>query len=277
MAVSEPTVERGPVDLQTSDDPAFVHSLERGLTVLRAFNAEQSRLTLSDVAKLTGLDRSVARRFLHTLVYRGYLSSDGQTFALHPRAMRIGTAYLSSLSVPKVAAPHLADLAAAVHESSSMSVLDGGEIVYVARIPTTRLITISTSVGTRLPAYATSMGRVLLAHRPDEWIDGYLASATLRPLTSHTVTDTRQLRAELRRVRDQGWALVDEELAYGLRSIAVPLHAPTGEVVAAVNTSTDVSRRSVDELRDDVLPRLRSAARLIETALASSTPRPSTH
>ncbi|WP_285584405.1 IclR family transcriptional regulator domain-containing protein [Actinoallomurus iriomotensis] len=270
MAVSEPTVERGPVDLQTSDDPAFVQSLERGLTVLRAFNAEQSRLTLSDVAKLTGLDRSVARRFLHTMVHRGYLRSDGQTFALHPRAMRIGTAYLSSLSFPKVAAPHLADLAAAVHESSSMSVLDGGEIVYVARIPTTRLITISTSVGTRLPAYATSMGRVLLAHRPDEWIDGYLASATLRPLTSHTVTDTRQLRAELRRVRDQGWALVDEELAYGLRSIAVPLHGPTGEVVAAVNTSTDVSRRSVDELRDDVLPHLRSAARLIETALASS-------
>jgi len=242
-----------------------VQSLERGLAVIRAFNAEHPEMTLSEVARVTGLTRAAARRFLHTLVSLGYMRTDGRLFALRPRILELGYAYLSSMSLPDVATPHLEQLVATVHESSSVSVLDGDEVVYVARVPTRRIMTVAISVGTRFPAYATSMGRVLLAAQSAEWLSGYLASTRLRPLTSRTITDPDMLLRELRRVRDQGWALVDQELEEGLRSVAAPLRNAQGTVVAAINVSAPVQRGPADKVRSDLLPHLlRTAARIEE-------------
>ncbi len=162
----------------------FVQSLERGLAVIKAFGSEDPELTLSDVARRTGLTRAAARRFLLTLADLGYVRSDGKHFALTPRVLELGYAYLSSLSLPEIAEPHLERLAAEVRESSSVSVLDGDEIVYVGRVPTSRIMRVSINVGTRFPAYATSMGRVLLAALAPEALDAYLARAEIRPLTS---------------------------------------------------------------------------------------------
>ena len=193
------------------------------------------------------------------------MRSSGRLFALRPRILEIGYAYLSSATLPEVAEPHLEDLVATVHESSSVSVLDGDEVVYVARVPTRRIMTVAISVGTRFPAYATSMGRVLLAGQSDEWLSGYLASASLRRLTLHTVTDPEELRAELLQVRAHGWSLVDEELEEGLRAIAAPIRDPAGRVIAAVNVSAPTRRGSVDTLRSELLaPLLETAARIEE-------------
>jgi IclR family pca regulon transcriptional regulator len=184
----------------------------------------------------------------------------------------LGYAYLSSLGLPGVATPHLEALVAAVRESSSVSVLDGDEIVYVARVSTRRIMTVVISVGTRLPAYCTSMGRVLLAGQSDEWLDGYLASARLSQLTRQTITDPARLRAELTRVRRQGWALVDEELEEGLRSMAAPIHDPQGKVIAAVNVSAPTRRGGIETLRNEMLPHLLTAAQHIDADLQSVDP-----
>lgn len=238
----------------------FVQSLDRGLAVIRAFDAEHRELTLSDVAKATGMTRAAARRFLHTLVELGYVRSDGRLFALRPKILELGYAYLSGLSLPEIALPHVEQLVARVRESSSVSVLDGDEVVYIARVPTNRIMTVSISVGTRVPAYATSMGRVLLAWRSADWLDGYLASAKLRALTPHTIADPAALMAELATVREQGWALVDQELEEGLRSVAAPIRDDTGHVVAAINVATNVSRHRREELVRDIVPPLLATA-----------------
>jgi IclR family pca regulon transcriptional regulator len=255
-----------------SDSSDFVQSLARGLAVIRAFDAEHPELTLSDVARATRLTRAAARRFLHTLVELGYVRSNGRLFALRPRILELGYAYLSSLGLPEVATPHLESLVATVHESSSVSVLDGDEIVYVARVPTRRIMTVVISVGTRFPAYATSMGRVLLAGQGDDWLDGYLASVKLTPLTRRTITDPARLRAELLRVRQQGWALVDEELEDGLRSLAAPIREPRGKVIAAINVSAPTRRGDPETLRTDLLPHLLATAQQIEADLQSVSP-----
>jgi IclR family pca regulon transcriptional regulator len=246
----------------------FVQSLDRGLAVIRAFDAAHPELTLSDVARQTGLTRAAARRFLRTLVEIGYMRTEGGKFALRPKILELGYAYLSSLSLPELALPHLEQLVERVHESSSMCVLDGDEIVYVARVPTKRIMAVVIAVGTRFPAYATSMGRVLLAGRSDEWLAGYLASAALRPLTPYTTTDGADLRAELVRVRERGWSLVDQELEEGLRSVAAPVRDVTGRVVAAINVAVNASRRSVDEVSGEIVPLLLETARQIEVDLA---------
>jgi IclR family pca regulon transcriptional regulator len=246
----------------------FVQSLERGLAVIRAFDAEHPQLTLSEVARATGLTRAAARRFLLTLVELGYVRTDGgRLFALRPRVLELGYAYLSSLSLPEVAQPHMEALAAQVHESCSMSVLDGDEVVYVARVPTKRIMTVAISVGTRFPAYATSMGRVLLAAQPADWLDEYLAKAEFRPLTRRTITDPAKLAATLARIRTQGFAIVDQELEEGLRSLAAPIHGDDGSVIAAVNVSAHASRGSSDVIRKELLPPLLDAARRIEEDL----------
>jgi IclR family transcriptional regulator, pca regulon regulatory protein len=241
--------------------------LERGLSVIRAFDEDHSELTLSEVARITALTRAAARRFLHTLVELGYMRTDGRRFALRPKILELGYAYLSSLSLPEMAMPHLEQLVEKVHESSSVSVLDGDEVVYVARVPTKRIMTVAISVGTRFPAFATSMGRVLLAGQSDDWLDGYFASTELRPLTSHTIAEPVRLRRELNNIRSQGWALVDQELEEGLRSLAAPIRDSDNRIVAAVNVSTHASRRTLDGLRTDLLPPLLETARLIEEDL----------
>jgi IclR family pca regulon transcriptional regulator len=245
----------------------FVQSLERGLAVIRAFGSEDPELTLSDVARRTGLTRAAARRFLLTLADLGYVRSDGRHFALTPRVLELGYAYLSSLSLPEIAEPHLERLAAEIHESSSVSVLDGDDIVYVGRVPTSRIMRVSINVGTRFPAYATSMGRVLLASLPDAELEAYLARAQLRPLTPKALATPAALRAELQRIRAQGWALVDQELEEGLRSVAAPIRGRDGRVVAAVNVSTHASRTTKEAVRKQLLPPLLQTATRIEADL----------
>ncbi|MDX2821658.1 IclR family transcriptional regulator C-terminal domain-containing protein [Streptomyces ipomoeae] len=248
-------------------EPHFVRSFERGLAVIRAFDAEHPALTLSEVARTCELTRAAARRFLLTLVDLGYVHTDGRLFRLTPRVLELGYAYLSSLTLPDLAEPHLERLVAQVGESSSLCVLDGDDIVYVARVPTSRIMTATITVGTRFPAHVTSVGRVILAQLPDEEIDARLARADLRPLTDRTLVSADQLRAELRRVRRQGYAVVDQELEKGLRSVAAPVRDRDGEVVAGVNIPVHAGRNSVESVRRDLLPHLLATVARIEADL----------
>jgi IclR family transcriptional regulator, pca regulon regulatory protein len=245
----------------------YVQSLQRGLAVIRAFGADTPSLTLSEVARATGLTRAATRRFLLTLGDLGYVRSDGRYFELTPRVLELGYAFLSSLSLPEVAEPHLERLVAEVHESSSVSVLDGDDIVYVARVPTARIMRVSINVGTRFPAYATSMGRVLLAGLEPDGLDAFLARAELVRLSARTITAEPKLRAELARVRRQGWAMVDQELEEGLRSVAAPIRDRAGQVVAAVNLSAHASRTTLDAVKRTLLPPLLATAERIEADL----------
>jgi IclR family pca regulon transcriptional regulator len=229
---------------------AFVQSLERGLLVIRALSSPDPQ-ALSDVARTTGLSRAAARRFLLTLEQLGYVRQASGRFALTPRVMELGYAYLSSLTLPEVAQPHLERLVGEVQESSSVSVLDGDDVVYVARVPTRRIMSVSISVGTRFPAHATSMGRVLLAGRPDS------AAA---------------LQVEIERVRRQGYSIVDQELEEGLRSIAAPIHDSAGAVAAAVNLAVQASRTTVAEMKRRLLPPLLDTAAAIERDLGGGAP-----
>ncbi|GAA3337197.1 IclR family transcriptional regulator C-terminal domain-containing protein [Amorphoplanes nipponensis] len=253
-------------------EPHFVQSLERGLAVIRAFDAHHRELTLSEVARICELTRAAARRFLLTLTDLGYVRTDGRLFSLTPRVLELGYAFLSSLSLPEVAEPHLEQLSAEVHESSSISVLDGDDIVYVARVPTRRIMAVAINVGTRFPAYATSMGRVQIAYLPDEQRQAYLARVRLERLTARTVATAGELRDELRRVREQGYAIVDQELEEGLRSMAAPVFDRSGNVAAAVNVSVHASRTSVAVMRAELLPPLLTAAERITADLRVTTP-----
>ena len=248
----------------TARGPDFVQSLERGLSVIRSFDADRPEQTLSEVAASAGVTRAAARRFLLTLEDLGYVRSEGRFFSLTARVLELGYAYLSSLSLPDVAEPHLEALVAEVNESSSVSVMDGNDVVYVARVPTSRIMTVVISVGTRFPAYATSMGRVLLAGMPEAELEVYLANVLLESLTPRTVSSIAALRGELTRVRAQGYALVNQELEDGLRAIAAPIRDRTGRVIAAVNVSAHASRTSLEVMRRDLLPPLLKTAARIE-------------
>jgi IclR family pca regulon transcriptional regulator len=250
-------------------DSDFVQSLDRGLAVIKAFGPERERLSLSEVARATGLTRAAARRFLLTLVKLGYVRSDGREFSLRPRVLELGYAYLSGLAMPEIAAPHLEELVARLRESSSISVLDGHHIVYVARVPTKRIMTVAISVGTRFPAFATSMGRVLLSALSEDDLDRYLAEATFEPLTANTVTDPARLREIVLEVGQQGYAIVDQELEEGLRAIAAPIRGSGDAVTAALNVSAHASRVSLEAMRADLLPAMLETARQIETDLRS--------
>jgi IclR family pca regulon transcriptional regulator len=270
-------VTRPPFNVRLDSEPAHrgahhVQSLERGLAVIKAFHAGASELTLSDVARSTGLTRAAARRFLLTLADLGYVRTDGKYFSLTARVLELGYAYLSSMTLPEVAQPHLEHLSAGVHESSSVSVLEGTDIVYVARVAVSRIMTVSINVGTRFPAYATSMGHVLLAGLSEAELEQYFLAATLDRLTDHTVTAPAHLRAELAKVAGQGWAMVDQELEEGLRSVAAPIRGRTGRVVAAVNLSTHASRTTAESVQRDLVPPLLETARAIEADLAVGAP-----
>ncbi|MFG3340777.1 IclR family transcriptional regulator C-terminal domain-containing protein [Glycomyces sp. NPDC048151] len=261
---------------ETEDDTArtghssdHVQTLARGLAVIRAFDAEHPRLTLSEVAKETGLTRAAARRFLLTLADLGYVRADGRDFALTPRVLELGFAYLSGLTVPELAQPHLERLVAEVGESASVAVLDGADVVYVSRVATSRIMRVAINIGTRFPAATTSMGRVLLAGLAPADLDERLAATELRAHTPYTITDEPRLRRELDQVRAQGWAFVDQELEEGLRSIAVPLRDSSG-VIAALNVSSHTSRTTLDSATRDLLPPLLATAARIEADLAAT-------
>jgi len=251
----------------------FVQSLDRGLAVVRAF-AGTEPLTPSEAAAATGLTRAAARRFLLTLAELGYVRADARAFRLSPRVLELGRAYLSGLALPEAALPHLRALVADVRESSSLAVLDGDDVVYVAHVPSGRVLSVSVTVGGRDPAAATSLGRALLAARPDEELERLLAGRRLRRFTPRTIVDPARLAAELRRVRRQGYALVDQELEEGLRALAVPVRNRQGSVVAAANLSPHASRWSAEAVRARLLPRLREAVAGIERDLRAAPPRP---
>lgn len=247
--------------------PEFVESMARGLITLTAFGAGRAELPLTAVAEATGLARATARRALITLEHLGYIATDGKLFRLTPKVLELGFAHLSGLTLPAIAQPHLVALVERVHDSASMAVLSGDDIQYVARVPTVRIMSVNITLGTRFPAYPTSMGRVLLADLPPAELSARLALTDLKPFTRHTVTDPEQLLALAAQVRSDGYALVDEELEEGLRSLAVPVHDRTGQVVAAVNVSTHAGRCSPQEARETILPALRDAAADIEADL----------
>jgi IclR family pca regulon transcriptional regulator len=244
--------------------PEVVQSLERGLAVIRAFEGAAGPLTLTEVAQRCGLTRAAARRFLLTLVHVGYVAQEGRAFSLRPRVLELGAAYLSGLDLVDIVRPRLERLASETGESSSVSVLDEDDIVYVARAQTRRIMTIDIAIGTRLPAMTTSMGRVLLAALPADERERAMVAA----LADASADERRRIARDLERVTADGFALVDQELEEGLRSIAVPIRAGDDRVVAAMNVSTHAARISAERLVSDVLPRLRAAADDVHATLA---------
>ena len=250
-------------------DPVFIQSLARGLAIIEAFGQAGTGLTLAEAARRTGISRASARRSLHTLEALGYASTDGHRFTLTPRILRLGFSYLRSGDLWSVAQAPMLDVVEATHESCSAAVLDGTEIVYVARVPTrARVMSVTLGVGSRLPAASTSMGRVLLAHLAPAERERTLSLAGLLPAhTGLTITDRAALERELDRVADQGYSLVDQELEPGLRSIAVPVRDAGDRVIAALNVGTHAGRVTIERLRDDILPALQHCADRIREAL----------
>lgn len=244
-------------------DPDVIDSVEKAFRLLQVFSADHPALTVSEAAELTGLSRATARRILLTCVRLGFAETRDGRYRLTPRVLRLGYGYLSSLPIWERAQPHMRALADEVRESCSAATLDGNEIVYVARVPANRSMSIMLSVGARLPAYPTSMGRVLLAAQPPEELARYLEEVELRRLTARTITDPDELRAELDRVRAQGYAMVDGEREDGVRSAAAPVRDATGAVIAAINVSANAGRVSVHELRERFVPLLVGTAEAI--------------
>ncbi|MET7585939.1 IclR family transcriptional regulator C-terminal domain-containing protein [Streptomyces sp. NPDC005444] len=242
----------------------FVESLARGLTVITAFGEGRGELTLTAVAQATGLARATARRALITLEHLGYVTAHDRVFRLTPRVLGLGYPPLSRTTLPEIAAPHLTELSQQLHDSVSLAVLTGDEIQYTGRVSTSRVMSVNITVGTRLPAYATALGRVILADLPE----GQAPLPTeLNPLTPRTITDPERLKAELDRVREAGYALVEGELEEGLRSIAVPVRDRAGRVVAAVNVAMHSTRRTAESCVRDVLPDLHATATRVEEDL----------
>jgi IclR family transcriptional regulator, pca regulon regulatory protein len=250
----------------------FLQGLERGLAVIRAFSADAPSLTLSEVARAVGITPATARRILLTLEELGYVRSDSRRFSLTPRVLALGWAYLSSLDLGELAGPFMEELSAKTRESCSIATLDLPDIVYVARVPTSRIMTVALGVGARLPAYPTSMGRVLLADLADDELTAYLSTLQAESLTDRTVTSPDKLRATIDRARTDDYALVDQELELGLRSIAAPIRNARGRTIAALNVSAHASRSTPTSLRADVLPHLQSTAAQITTALTHRGP-----
>jgi IclR family pca regulon transcriptional regulator len=237
-------------------DPNLVGGLMKGLRVIQAFDTDCPRLTIADVSHATGMDRATCRRLLLTLVSLGYAEQDGRFFRLTPRVLRLGYAYLHAATLPNIIQPLLEQLSRDTDESCSASVLDGQSIVYIARASRQRVMSINLSIGTRLPAYCSSMGRVLLASMPPSKAKALLEAADLQKHTPKTVTDIKHLMEELAVIRGQNYAIVDEELELGLRSIAVPLINSHGSVVAALNIGAQAARVSVEKMQQTLLPTL---------------------
>jgi IclR family pca regulon transcriptional regulator len=231
----------------------------KGLQVIEAFGQDRQRLTIAEVSRLTGLERASARRYLLTLVAGGYAGYDGKFFTLTPRILRLGYAYMSATPLPGLVQPFLEKIAEATNESSSACILDGTEIVYVARAAQRRVMSIGLQIGSRLPAYCTSMGRVLLAALPPDVAAERLAVSQIEKLTPHSLTDVKSLSEEIAKAREKGYSIVDQELELGLRSIAVPVYDGGGKVAAAMNVGVQVERATLDDLVEKFLPPLRDA------------------
>jgi len=250
-------------------DPEYVQGLERGFAVIKAFSAEAPSLTIAEVAQRTTLTRAVARRYLLTLQKLGYLVHDGSAFTPTPRLLDLGYTYLATVSVGEIAQPFIEKVVERLHESCSMAILDGHECLYVARVPARRIITTNLVVGSRVPAHATALGKVLLSHLPAADLDRYFETAELRRFTKWTIADKAKLRSALREVRAQGWASADQEYVVGLRTIAAPVFDRSNRVKAAVNIAGAVAVVSMKEMLREHLPVLLEATRDISAALGA--------
>jgi len=253
---------------QYEGNPDFVLSLARGLRVIETFEGHTDGQSVSDVARRTGLSRAAVRRSLMTLQILGYAESNGAIYRITTRALRLGFSYLSSASLPALAQPVIERITELVHESSSVSVLDGNEIVYIARSTSKRVMSVGLSVGSRLPAYCTSMGRILLAALADEDLSAYLKRVEVKALTPKTITDKELLREIVVRIRSDKFAITDEELEMGLRSIAVPVFSRSGRAIAAMNIGVHAARVSAAEMIHRFLPILQENARALGQVLA---------
>ncbi|MEP7452344.1 IclR family transcriptional regulator [Phyllobacterium sp. SB3] len=235
----------------------FINGFAKGLRVIEAFGEATPRLSITDVSNITGLERATARRCLLTLSELGYAHYDGKFFTLTSRVLRLGHSYLSATPLPRIVQPFLDRLSEATGESASVSVLDGNEVVYVARAAQRRVMSINLNPGSRLPAYCASMGRVLLAALPEQQARAILEDTDRNANTPHTLTDIAELLEELRRIQNQGYAIVDQELEIGLRSIAIPLQDSRGSTIAAMNVGTQAARTELTEMVGRYLPIMR--------------------
>lgn len=252
------------------EDPNVIDSVEKAFRLLQVFSADTPRLTVAEAARRTDLSRATARRLLLTFERLGFARTDGRSFELTSRVLRLGHGYLSSLPLWESALPHMRELADSLVEACSLAALDGSDIVYLARVPSVRSMSMTLNVGSRLPAHATSMGRVLLAGLAPQDLEDYLGEAELEPLTEHTITDPARLRDEIEATRERGWAMVDGEREIGVRSVAAPVRDVRGEVVAAINVSANAARVGVDVLRDRFVPALLHTADEISHDLGHS-------
>ncbi|MFC0226678.1 IclR family transcriptional regulator domain-containing protein [Serratia aquatilis] len=242
-------------------DPDFMTSLARGLEVLQAFQPQYSEMSVSEIAQITAIPRAAVRRCLYTLKALGFVHCpDGRHYRLLPRVLTLGHAYLSSSELAKAAQNSLDYLSKVLNESCSVATLDGDNILYIARASVKRIMTIDLGRGSRLPAYATSMGMVLLSALDDRQLEDYLSRVAIEPLTGFTVTSAEALRAQLEQVRRQGYAINDQQLEVGLRSIAVPMYSRKGGVVAAMNVGVNAAQIPASELRERILPQLQRTA-----------------
>jgi IclR family pca regulon transcriptional regulator len=253
-----------------NEDRDYVNSLARGLTVIRAFNRNRPSMTLSDVAKRTGINRAATRRFLLTLVREGYAETDGKYFRLRPKILELGFSALSSLTFSEIAQPIIDELADELGEMCLAGVLDGTWVVYVSRTSTQRVISVDLDVGSRLPAFCMSTGRVLLAALPDDALDEWLGGLEPTRYTANTIVSKRELRAAILRVRDDGWSIVLEEYEIGFGSLSVPVHDRDGDTIAALNICCPTPRVSLETMRNDFLPQLQRAAEAIRDSLPES-------
>ena len=240
--------------------PDFIEALARGLDVITAFGPRRPTMSLTEVATATGLARPTARRILLTLQELGYVRADGAGFALTPRVLDLGVAYVRSQGLWDVARPHMQALVARTNESCSVAQLDGSDIIYVARVAVPKIVGLSVQIGTRFPALATSLGKVLLAALPAAELEAVLAQPTRSGLVPRWQPDAAERDAALREVRARGWALTDEQLTLGIRSVAAPLRDGTGRVIASVNVNVHAAETSVERLLEEHLPLLLAAA-----------------
>ncbi|MDR5877675.1 IclR family transcriptional regulator [Caballeronia sp. LZ032] len=255
-------------DAQSRPGDAYVQSFARGLSVIRSFDASRPAQTLTDVAAATGLTRAGARRILLTLQALGYVEADGRLFQLTPKILDLGFAYLTSMPFWNLAEPVMEDLVGQVHESCSAAVLNGAEIVYVLRVPTHKIITQNLSIGSRLPAFCTSMGRVLLAALDEASLDAILDANPLVARTPRTIVDRAALKEAIAVVRAQGWAIVDQELEEGLISMSAPIRDRQGRVIAALNISGNAQRKSAKQMVKAFLEPLMDAAQRVSDMVA---------
>lgn len=248
-------------------DGEYINSLARGLSVLRVFSKDRPEMTLSEVAAAAELSPAVVRRCLHTLEHLGYVGRRGKLFLLRPEVMTFASAYLESMNVEEVVRPHLQEVRDRTGDSSSLAVLSNDDILYLVHVSTNRMIRLGASVGTRFPAYATSLGRVLLSGLPDEALNDYFKRVELRAFTDKTVTSQAKLRQIIRQARKRGYASIQDELDYGIVSVAVPVVNDRGETVAAINCSTATTRITQEEMIRTRLPVLQEGARRIDMEL----------